>query len=157
FVQLHDAFPVHLNQDVKNVQGHAAVHGAGPFQLAAGQLGRPAPDHHPDGLWHDVSGAVDFLGGAPDRQLHGLGLVHHVGGLFVQGAERDLQLHIAEMADCGIVDLSQDPGAADRFAGGLKVRQGQFVPHAQQLFPVVVHIVIVYLGRNIFAHGLLAS
>ena len=41
---------------------------------------------------------------------------------------------IAEMADRGIVDLTQDPGAAHRFAGGLKVWQGQFIPHAQQLF-----------------------
>ena len=47
--------------------------------------------------------------------------------------------------------------SCSRFAGGLKVRQGQFIPHAQQFFPLVVHIVVVYLGRDIFAHGLLAS
>ena len=60
-----DAFPVHLNQDVKDVQGHTAVHSAGPFQFAAGQLLRPAADHHADGLGHDVARSCRSPGRRP--------------------------------------------------------------------------------------------
>ncbi|CAN4044998.1 Helix-turn-helix domain-containing protein, partial [Dysosmobacter welbionis] len=35
-----------------------------------------------------------------------------------------------------------------------EVGQGQFIPHAQQLVPGVVHIVVVDFGGDILAHGL---